>query len=164
MLEQTGLLEVLDCGPEDLQVNAIGQISDGQRARANNQRLRWLGFGVIFLVVIGFVMMQGRGTGSPLILFIVAGVLVYPGLPIFRITADLNDGRVEAVTGPATLSSQRRMSVNMGSSRSFYYVTIEEQSFSVSAKVQLAFSEGQTYTLYYLPRSKFMVGAESTMP
>lgn len=76
---------------------------------------------------------------------------------IWRTITDLREGKVMIREG------QVRRTVVRGSKSSSYYYVLNDLRFSVSAAGYAALVEGRPYRLYYLPRSKTLLGIEPTV-
>ncbi|MBL8057377.1 MAG: hypothetical protein JNK29_11790 [Anaerolineales bacterium] len=162
---------------DDQPDNAAGRLSDRQRAA------QWWALGraalvggvflVPFLVAFGVVFpyvfvvrdwLAGEPVEAaawipalcaPAFVLAFAAIAVASQVNVFR---DLLAGAVESVEGPVT---ERAITTGSGRSRrTRYYYEVNDQRFQVSAVALQALVRGRRYRLYFLPRSKRVIGVE----
>lgn len=161
---------------EDLFENQSGQLSARQRQvglwNLVRAALLWTPFAVLglaFACVFPYLtVVRPWQQGEPLpaeawvggLVPLVLGLLfaVFAGATLVTPILDLLAGEVKQVRGPVD-----KQIITTGSGRSrqtSYYYAVEGQRFRVHAAAYNALIEGRLYRLFYLPRSKKIVGVE----
>lgn len=154
------LAKVLRCEEGTLEANRKGDLGDGQR--------RYLLFvcaanffaALVAVGLAGWVLINSQANPSNDFFssgFLVAGAAVFAGgffvLRGFRLARDLVGSTVRLAKG------RGEKSASGGRSPSFHY-EVGEEKFSVSSAAYIAFVEGKSYRVYYLPYSKRIVNVE----
>lgn len=172
------VMTALEYQPQDLQDNRAGQLGSWQRARVERLRQQSLiggGAVIAFLLVIGLFPTLSAGSVSlPGLIFL--GAIAVIGLVIgfliwrnsMRVQRDLATGKVEQASGAVTLTSRTTTSmherVGRGGyrtrSKTSYTLQVGDELFSIPKAVYESFWDGKPYTVYYLPQSRIVVGAE----
>jgi hypothetical protein len=154
-----------------LQVEAYPNYRLGQMDEADKQRRisrAVLGMGITLLVAtaIGIfftvLFLSDADDGEAWIILLCFGGfdVLFSGFilwSIWRTITDLREGQVLMREGPV-----RRTVVRSSKSASYYYV-LNDLRFSVSPAGYAALVEGRPYRIYYLPRSKTLLGIEPTV-
>jgi hypothetical protein len=144
----------------DLEANREGRLGAGQALRL---LLSAGGLALVTLVVVGLIGTLAWGIfadneGSPIgLAFGLIGVIVglMLGWTMLKLMLDLFSGRVEQASGVGTRSIRPA-----GRSTTYYY-HIGGQRFTVSYRGYQALVPDQVYRLYYVPRSRRLVGIEA---
>jgi hypothetical protein len=149
----------------DLAENRAGRLSEKQAMalQAERQKNNNIIAGILLamtaiFVPVTFAAFNDDGAGTALIVgavYLGVAALFYTFMrsTTHAITADLNEGRVEAVQGPIQCYTSGE--------RTNYNLRIGEVLFAnVKQQVYVAFKHLDVYTLYYVPTSKHIVAAE----
>ncbi len=162
---QRALGMTIGFNPDDLQLNRQGRISHRQRRRLLGLMRSGL-YGTVlgagfagFLLVYGFLLhpekpklpfVAGAGFG------VLAMVMSFKGLAAGL--ADSLAGSVRSGEGRVTRFTETRRGGR--SSYTDYYFGLDELRFSVSSVAYEALIEGLTYRVFYLPRTRMILGME----
>jgi hypothetical protein len=139
----------------DLRAGRLGEL------RGPLLRDAWVTAGVTTLIAGGFAafmavtMISGGAGAATLIPLAIAGgfILLFVWSAV-NVTRDVNDDKV------ATAQGRVRRLVRRSRRSASYYYTLDRLQFYVSGAAYNALVEGREYRLYYLPRSKKLVGIE----
>ncbi len=159
------LAMTLGFSADDLQVNRQGRISRHQRKRLR-RAMRSGFYGTVlgagfaaFMIVYGPLLHPEK---PKLPFFVAAGLGALALVMSFKdLAAELADsvgGAVRCREGKVTRYTQS--SSGGRSRRTYHYFALEDLRFSVSSAAYEALIEGLTYRVFYLPRTRMLVGIE----
>jgi hypothetical protein len=142
---------------------------DGRQGPGTFRRLRrlwsttgWVLLAALVLLMI-FVYMVGANANNDLAPFAFLPAMflfvwaVGSGLGAIGRTLDVLGGQVRSVSG--VVRKLKRVTHGRYATTLYYY-TVDSQHWLVSAQAYRALIEGQRYSIYYLPRTKALVGIE----
>lgn len=141
---------------EAFERNRLGQL-DPSQAGALRRRVaqETLVGAFLFCLPFGLWFLVG---GSGLLGLALIGMLSLFGVWFFfaayRHLAEIRAGRVDILEG-VVITEMRRSDKSVG-----YYYRVGDQRFSVSNKAYDALIDGRSYRVYYMPRSRTLVGIE----
>ncbi|MBZ0296550.1 MAG: hypothetical protein K8L99_28575 [Anaerolineae bacterium] len=158
----------LDFSTTELNANRASGMTSTQRAKLQQHRLRlrlitvalWLGF-LLLPAVASLFLHLNMGRAWAVLLAMVVGqlALACTALRLAKhleaVGDDLRLGMVVTAAGPVFLVIRRWGSFTRN------LVRIEDQEFSVSAKVLLSFKNAERYYIHYAPHSLVILSAES---
>lgn len=144
----------------------LGQLDESDRQRRISRAVLGMGLTVIVATALGlffsFIFISDADASEAWIILLVFGgfdVLI-SGLilwSIWRTITDLREGRV------LTREGQIQRIVQRGNKSVSYFYQMGDLRFSVLAAGYNALVEGRSYRVYYLPRSKTLLGIEPTV-
>lgn len=179
MVNQGTLMEIFGVTNADLAFNRSGRLSDRQHVSERKRIKTMLTVGLAAVVVVALIfgvalaIITGSLPESVLVALVV--LMVFEALIVWnylRSMADIRDDRVESVRGIVRLEKRvrRRGGSASGSATSrqqsvTYHLHMDDETFPLSGQRYSALSEagadGQTLTIYYQPRTRHVVAAES---
>jgi hypothetical protein len=159
------LQTALDFSPDDLVDNRSGKLSVRQRERLRRLRFRSMLIGAALLIFFAFVatsfLFVGQQNAAPISSLIGVGVTVANTVMLaimarywLRLNADLQAGRVRAVTG----SAERVIRVTGRTAN--YVIRIGGEQFPVNKETIKAFQHEASYTLYSTPYTRLLLSGE----
>ncbi|MEQ8675640.1 MAG: hypothetical protein RLP44_00630 [Aggregatilineales bacterium] len=165
------IADVMNLSEADFAANEAGKLSDLQTRRLQNRRLMWglATAGALLMLLLGIVslvVLLGIGAGSDGGIFVVFGfvgflwtaLLWQMPLKWWHANQELQAGDVQQSEGRIR---QNMSKVPIGMVQpTKYYIEQGENKFEVSKDVFFTFKNGDPYTLYYTPKTKFLVGAQ----
>jgi hypothetical protein len=161
-------ISVLGFTADDLAANRDGKISDSQKVYLRSYRLlqarAYFVFG-LFLLLIAAVpglryfrstVRDGYDLLGAVVFFAFALLLIGLGVNRWRrVQKDIQNGVVNNANGTARLHIKRA-----GRGHYEYKLRVEGQEFDLSKDTIAAFTEGQSYRVYYTPLSKVVLSSE----
>jgi hypothetical protein len=166
------LQNALNFSDIDLQANQQGRLTKRQRNRVFvRPRVIYLSLllitvfiGLISAIVIIAVLM-GTEVSVVGVVLALGGEVITVGLGYLvwwlrrRYNQYLKPGQVQSISGPVTCYELKERLPNEAT-RMLFYVRVEDLEFEVNAATLVAFTDGQAYTLYYVPRPLALLSAE----
>ena len=166
------LHSALDFDDADLQANRQGRLTIRQRNRVfvrprviyRSLALITLFVGSISAMVILAVLLSTEVSPVSVVLAL-AGEVITVALGYWvwmlrrRYQTYLEPGRVQSISGPVTCY-ELKVRLSNEAVRVLFYVRIDDLEFEVNAAVLVAFSDGQHYTLYYVPQPLTLLSGE----
>ncbi|GEM_PF-3037745 len=153
------LMETFGFSEESLEANSRGELTSEQAKTLSNQAAQArAGFVVSAAAFIGAIIGSALGLQGGIALAVLIGSAVIGLFLLSMWWAYSDDARkhhVESVEGAVRLSLS-----DSGQGASNYKIRIGKQEFGVSKKKFLAIKNGDPYRIYYLPRSKKLLGIE----
>lgn len=146
--------------PEDLAANRAGRISPDQKTYVKRQ-WRFDIFAPIFLVVLmAFVTMALFA--SSVVEGIVATIITLAVAAFFAIRARPREDQITplSVTGPAKLLDTAPEAEGEEHRKYDHGLRINAVEFPISELAYEAIQEGETYTIYYLPKTRTILSVE----
>jgi len=163
----TPLAHAFHFGMADLQDNQQGFISRKQRQHLIGVTIATsILIGVLVVIAIIFLISQVLGTQpgwgllgvviiAILVLGFVGGLTAVAGLRWQEVLHDVRANRVQSITGRVRSSSYKPHEKSAK-----YYITIGEETLSVTEQQQQAFETDSTYQLYIAPHARVILSAE----
>ena len=167
------IAEVMHLSASDFAANEAGKLSALQTRRLQNRRLMWgvATAGSVFMLLlgifaVGMIVQMGLGVSDDGGMFLpvaVVGLLWAAFLwkmPLnwWHANQELEAGDVQQSDGRIRQKISR---VPIGMIQpTKYYIEQGENRFEVNKDVFFTFKNGEPYTLYYTPQTKFLVGAQ----
>jgi hypothetical protein len=171
------IMRVLEYTTDDVDANRAGRLGAWQRARIERRRRQYLISGILMtglFLAIDYIIAwrpDAMATQPGIAIFVAIFPLltaVITGVMVTLLNRDLSAGRVERASGPITRASSSGYGGYHPAtgrhlrSRTRYTIQVGDKRFSVPGKTFSAFrgAEHVSYAVYYLPRTKIIVGAE----
>jgi energy-coupling factor transporter transmembrane protein EcfT len=160
------LANALGFNQSELEINQSGYLSTGQRDKLWMANIRLILFAIpmefiaggLLFVSVRDVIVQGKITGSNLVSILGFGLVavVLCAFLVYRfysITIDLRHGTVDSILGPISLGFLDSKTIR-------YKVQIENIELEIPEKAYKLLTRGDTYEIYYTPRSKTLLSLE----
>jgi hypothetical protein len=166
------LQTALDFDDADLQANRRGQLTARQRNRVfvrprviyRSLALITLFIGSISAMLILAVLMNTDVSPVSVVLAL-AGEVITVALGYWTWTLRrqyetyLEPGRVHAISGPVNCY-ELKVRLSNEAARVLFYVRVDDLEFEVNAAALVAFTDGQDYTLHYIPQPLTLLSGE----
>ena len=170
------LQSALNFEDADLQANRQGQLTPHQRNRVFvRQRILFLSLllitifiGIISAIVIVAVIVGAEVSAFGIVLAL-GGEVITVGLGYLvwslrrRYQTYLKPGHVQSISGTVTCYELKERLPNEAI-RILFYVRLDNLEFEVNAAALVAFTDGDDYVLYYVPKPLTLLSAEETKP
>ncbi len=143
----------------------LGQMDEADKQRRISRAALGMGITLIVATALGlffsFIFLSDAEAGETWIILLIFGGfdVLFSGLilwSIWRTISDLREGKVLTREGPIQRVVQR------GNKSVSYYYQMGDLRFNVLTAGYNALVEGRAYRVYYLPRSKTLLGIEPT--
>jgi hypothetical protein len=144
--------------PDDLEANRTGRLSDSQALKVGNnvlfQIVTFIGLSIIPFVLI----VKSNPRGNLLLVALYVSVMVFV-VALFRWQwqVDVKQRRVAFAEG---LLSKESYTNDQMLGRVDYTLIVRGERFGVSEQGYLAFTEGETYRVFYTAQSRQVISAE----
>jgi hypothetical protein len=159
------LIMSLSITEDDLDLNAEGKLSPAQlkHLKIDRENHTWqifaAGIGVLSMI-FNLIRESGRASESffdnPVVILLVIVILIIGAVLAVRkrneVKADINAGLVKRLDGPVQAALPRRWWT--------YTVVSNDIQLQVPRRTFKAFTFGERYTIYYVPRTMKVVGVE----
>lgn len=172
------LMSKLGFTADELTANREGYMTEAQRERLRRALMPYgslvVGLSMTVLLIVSYFVIQRllglenlRDDGTFLVILLVAGLICIPwgmldvAIRQRRTRLDLHKGIVKSACGPAQLEIGWRVLGIKLRTRNTHQLLIGGMRFAVSENVLLAFHDGTSYCVYYLPHRKIILSAEA---
>lgn len=163
----TELMQLLQFTPDDLALNRDGQLAERQKLALQRRRQRTLLImaGIIIAAIIAATLLIffGQVNASGILVIIGAGVTVCAAAisgifarHVLRISADLQGGKVMAVSGKL-----ERVVKPLNRSVATYILRVGDVEVATSKEVFREFKHEAKYHLYLTPYTRVLLSAEA---
>jgi len=145
---------------EDLNANRDGRLSKIQRDQIASQMFRWMGIAILATLVILWSVLNAAGRINSaieqggIVWSIVASVAGFAWCMWKQFYDEIRAPEIGAVQGRVELGFQNSKNATA------LTLTIQGMRFNIKQNVFLAFTNGDSYAIYYAPYSKTLLSAE----
>lgn len=161
--ETLSLASGLNFTGDDLIANRNGRLSDAQAARLRSRAGCSIIVGTVLVLALagsGIWLALAEAWLWSIAFFVMAGGLFWLNRSgRASVTTERQNGQVAMIKGEAILSADDYASPNRKMTE--YILTIGDEAFVLSKDAFSAFEDGDIYTVYYLPKARIVLSAES---